>query len=130
MDAKLLLLALSTGFGFGFLVLALRASLAAVRLWMRGLRVPGVVAARAAADRRGGGLVVFSDHLGRRLVLDPGRYGPLCGLPPVGGEVVVVYARSRPTAARLWTLRHLLAPSFGWFVSSTVTFGAGVVVAS
>ncbi|CCK25622.1 putative secreted protein [Streptomyces davaonensis JCM 4913] len=130
MDAELLLLALCTGCGLGFLLLALRASLAAVRLWLRGLRVTGVVAARAAADRRRGGLVVFSDHLGRNLVLDPGRYGPLCGLPPIGGHITVVYARARPTAARLWTLRHLLAPSFGWFVSSTLSFGTGVVVGS
>ncbi|MCF3136848.1 hypothetical protein [Streptomyces olivochromogenes] len=128
MYTELLPLALCTGFGLGFLLLALRASVAAALLWLRGLRVPGVVAARAAADPRRGGLVVFSDHLGRDLVLDPGRYGPLCGLPPVGGRVIVVYARTRPTAARLWTLRHLLAPSFGWFVSSTLAFGAGVVV--
>lgn len=130
MYAELLLLALCTGFGLGFLLLALRASAAAVRLWLRGLKVPGVVAARAVADRRAGGLVLFRDHLGRDLVLDPGRYAPLCGLPPVGKEVIVVYARARPAAARLWTLRHLLAPSFGWFLSSTLTFGTGVVVAS
>ncbi|WP_329529487.1 hypothetical protein [Streptomyces sp. NBC_01462] len=128
MDAELMLLALCTGIGLGFLLLAVHAVLTAARLWARGLQVTGVVTARVPADRRRGGLVVFSDHLGRDLVLDPGSYAALCGLPPVGRTVPVVYARSRPTTARLWTLRHLLAPSFGWFLSSTVAFGTAVVV--
>ncbi|MGW3661737.1 hypothetical protein [Streptomyces sp. NPDC005141] len=130
MDAELMLLALCTGFGLGFLLLAARSTTAAVRLWVRGLRVVGVVTARAAADRRGGGLVLFSDHLGRRLVLDPGRCGRLYGLPPVGGSVPVVFVRDRPAAARVWTVRHLLAPAFGWFLSSTLAFGTGVVITS
>ncbi|MXM63495.1 hypothetical protein GR925_08545 [Streptomyces sp. HUCO-GS316] len=128
MDAELVLLALCTGFGVGCLLLAVRGVLTAMRLWARGLRVTGVVTARAAADRRRGGLVVFSDHLGRELVLDPGAYAALCGLPPVGRAVPVVYVRERPATARLWTLRHLLAPSFGWFLSSTLAFGTAVVV--
>ncbi|MFD7878894.1 hypothetical protein ACFV5G_33175 [Streptomyces sp. NPDC059766] len=130
MDTELVLLALCTGAGCGFLLLAGRAVLTAARLWARGLRVTGIVTARAPADRRRGGLVAYSDHLGRHRVLDPGSYGTLCGLPPVGAAVPVVFVRSRPTAARLWTLRHLLAPSFGWFVSSTVAFGTAVVVVS
>ncbi|MGW1722206.1 hypothetical protein ACWCQK_04605 [Streptomyces sp. NPDC002306] len=128
MDTELVLLALCTGIGGGFLLLAVRAVLTALRLWARGVRVTGAVAARAPADRRRGGLVVYSDHLGRDRVVDPGVYAALCGLPPVGAAVPVVYVRSRPAAARLWTLRHLLAPSFGWFLSSTVAFGTAVVV--
>ncbi|MEU6536825.1 hypothetical protein [Streptomyces sp. NPDC047000] len=128
MEVELVLPALCTGFGAGCLLLAVRAVLAVVRLWVRGLRVTGVVTERTPADRRRGGLVVFSDHLGRDLVLDPGAYATLCGLPPVGRTVPVVYAQERPAAARLWTLRHLLAPSFGWFLSSTVAFGTAVVV--
>ncbi|MFD7997084.1 hypothetical protein [Streptomyces mexicanus] len=130
MDAELVLSALGTGFGLGCLLLAARAALTAVRLWTRGLRVKGLVVGRAPADRRHGGLVVFSDHLGRELVLDPGAYAPLCGLPPIGRTVPVVYVRERPTAARLWTLRHLLAPSFGWFLSSTVAFGTAAAATS
>jgi len=130
MDAELLLLALCTGSGLGFLLLAVRQLVAVVRLWARGLRVMGVVTKRAAADRRRAGLVVFSDHLGRAVVIDPGAYGPLCGLPPVGESVPVVYLRSRPGAARLWNVRHLLAPSFWWFLSSTVAFGTAVMVTS
>ncbi|MCX4904445.1 hypothetical protein [Streptomyces sp. NBC_00878] len=128
MDAGLMLLALCTGLGFGLLLLAVRQLVAVVRLWGRGLRVMGVVTARPAADRLRGGLVVFTDHLGRTVVFDPRAYGPLCGLPPVGGSVPVVFLRSRPGAARLWTLRHLLAPAFGWFLSSTVVFGTAVMV--
>ncbi|MFD9326765.1 DUF3592 domain-containing protein [Streptomyces sp. NPDC060065] len=128
MNAELLLLALCTGFGLGFLLLAVRQLAAAARLWVRGLRVTGVVTKRVATDRRRAGLVVFTDHLGRALAIDPGAYATLCGLPPVGGSVPVVYLRNRPGAARLWTLRHLLAPSFGWFLSSTLAFGTGVVV--
>ncbi|WP_406166558.1 hypothetical protein [Streptomyces sp. NBC_00996] len=128
MGAELVLSVLCAGFGLGFLLLAVRAAVAALRLRVRGLRVMGVVTARVAADRRRGGLVVFSDHLGRVVVLDPGSYGPLCGLPPVGGSVPVVYVRNRPASARLWNSRHLLAPSFGWFLSSTVAFGTAVVV--
>ncbi|MBK3644867.1 MULTISPECIES: hypothetical protein [Streptomyces] len=128
MDAELVLTALCTGFGLGCLLLAARGLLTAGRLWARGLRVMGVVTARTAADRRRGGLVAFSDHLGRDLVLDPGAYGPLCGLPPLGRTVPVVFVRERPAAARLWTVRHLLAPSFGWFLSSTVAFGTAVAV--
>ncbi|MFH8393367.1 MULTISPECIES: hypothetical protein [unclassified Streptomyces] len=130
MGAELVLLALCTGFGLGFLTLATRSALGAVTLWVRGLRVMGRVTPRGASDRRRGGLVVFSDHLGRGLVLDPGWRGPLCGLPPVGGSVPVVYAQNRPATARLWTLRYLLAPSFGWFLSSTLAFGTGVLVSS
>ncbi|MCX4737460.1 hypothetical protein [Streptomyces antibioticus] len=130
MDVELTALALCIGFGAGFLLLAGRSTATAVQLRVRGLRVTGVVTARAAADRRGGGLVVFPDHLGRRLVLDPGRYGRLYGLPPAGGSVPVVFVRERPTAARVWTMRHLLGPAFGWFLSSAVAFGTGVVIAS
>ncbi|MFJ6086481.1 hypothetical protein ACIQI8_34335 [Streptomyces sp. NPDC092369] len=128
MDAELALLALCTGCGLGFLLLALRSLVVVGRLWARGLRVMGVVTPRGAGDRRPGGLVAFCDHLGRHLLLEPGRYGALCGLPPVGGSVPVVYVRERPTAARLWTVRHLLAPAFGWFLSSALAFGTGVVV--
>ncbi|MFD5815133.1 hypothetical protein ACFV06_17445 [Streptomyces sp. NPDC059618] len=130
MGAELVLLALSTGFGLGFLALATRSALGALKLSLRGRRVMGRVTPRGASDPRWGGLVVFPDQLGRGLVLDPGWRGPLCGLPPVGGSVPVVYARNRPATARLWTLRYLLAPSFGWFLSSTLAFGAGVVVSS
>ncbi|MFE9939870.1 hypothetical protein [Streptomyces hirsutus] len=129
MFTQLLLLALCLGLGVGCLLVALKAALTALGLWARGLRVMGVVTPRSAADPRLGGLVRFSDHLGRELVLDPGRYGPLCGLPPVGGNVPVVYRRERPTVARLWHLCHLLAPSFGWFLTATLAFGSGVVVA-
>lgn len=130
MVAELVPLALCTGLGLGFLLLAARSVLGAVRLWLRGQRVMGQVTPRKAVDRRPGALVLFSDHLGRALVFDPGWRGPLCGLPPVGGSVPVVYAQNRPGTARLWTLRYLLAPSFGWFLSSTLAFGTGVVVSS
>ncbi|WP_030225165.1 hypothetical protein [Streptomyces sp. NRRL WC-3626] len=129
MNAQLVLLALSTGCGLGFLLAGVRATAAAAALWARGRRTRGRVTPRAATDRRRGGLVVFSDHFGRDFVLDPGRYGPFYGVPPVGGEVPVVYKRECPARARLWTPRHLLAPSFGWFLSATVAFGTGVVVA-
>ncbi|MFJ9538289.1 hypothetical protein ACIRPX_13605 [Streptomyces sp. NPDC101225] len=128
MDAELLLLALSTGLGLGFLLLAVRQLMTAVRLWGRGLRVTGVVIARVPADRRRTGLVMFTDHLGRVVAFDAGAYGPLCGLPPIGEKTPVVYLRRKPTTARLWTLRHLLAPAFGWFLSSSVVFGAAVMV--
>ncbi|MFJ4922374.1 hypothetical protein [Streptomyces sp. NPDC088725] len=128
MEVELLLLALCTGSGLGFLLLAVRSVLAALRLRLRGLRVMGVVTARGKADRRRGGLVMFADHLGRSLVLDPGRRGPWCGLPRPGRSVPVVYARNRPTSAGLWTVRYLLAPAFGWFLSSALAFGAGVLV--
>ncbi|MEU1299045.1 hypothetical protein [Streptomyces shenzhenensis] len=128
MNAELLLLALCVGFGVGCLLAALKALLAAAWLRVRGLRVMGTVTSRTAADRRPGALVLFSDHLGRDLLLDPGRYAPLCGLPAVGRSVPVVYRRERPTVARLWNTRHLLAPSFGWFLTAAVAFGTGVVV--
>ncbi|GGY10160.1 hypothetical protein [Streptomyces anandii] len=127
MNAEFVLRALCTGAGLGFLLPALGTSSAAARLWLHGLRVTGVVAARAADDPRRGAVVVFRDHLGRDRVLDPGRYGPLCGLPQVGGQVTVVFARARPAAARLWTPRHLLAPPFGWFLCSALAFGTGVM---
>ncbi|MFJ4685197.1 hypothetical protein ACIQNG_05055 [Streptomyces sp. NPDC091377] len=130
MDAELVLLALCTGTGLGFLLLAFRAAVTALGLRVRGLRVRGTVTARTAADRRPGGLVVFPDHLGRVLVLDPGSYAVLCGLPRVGADVPVVYPRARPQAARLWTVAHLLAPSFGWFVAATLAFVTGLVVTS
>ncbi|MFD5341770.1 hypothetical protein [Streptomyces hawaiiensis] len=129
MNAQVVLLALCTGLGLGCLLAAVRALATAASLWARGRRVMGRVTARAATDGRRGGLVVFSDHLGRDLVLDPGPIGLFCGVPPVGGSVPVVYARERPTQARLWTSRHLLAPSFGWFLSATLAFGTGVVTA-
>ncbi|MCX2922440.1 hypothetical protein [Streptomyces sp. NEAU-W12] len=129
MNAELVVLALCTGFGVGFLLAAVRAMATAAALWARGRRVMGSVTARKATDRRRGGLVVFSDHFGRDLVLDPGRYGPFYGVPPVGDNVPVVYVREHPTQARLWTPRHLLAPSFGWFLSATLAFGTGVVMA-
>lgn len=128
MGADLVLLALCTGLGLGFLLLAVRSVLAAMRLWARGLRVMGEVTARRGGDRRRGGLVVFSDHLGRNFVFDPGKRGLMCRLPSVGGSVPVVYMRNRPASAHLWTLRYLMAPSFGWFLSSTLAFGAGGVV--
>lgn len=129
MNAQVVLLALSTGLGLGSLPAAIRAPATAAARWARGRRVTGRVTARAATDPRRGGLVLFSDHLGRDVVLDPGPLGPICGMPPVGGSVPVVYARDRPTGARLWTSRHLLAPSFGWFLSATLAFGTGVVTA-
>ncbi len=128
-NAQVVLLALCTGLGLGSLLAAVRALATAAALWARGRRVMGRVTARAATDPRRGGLVVFSDHLGRDLVLDPGPLGPFWGVPPVGARVPVVHARERPTQARLWTSRHLLAPSFGWFLSATVAFGTGVVTA-
>ncbi|KIF69150.1 hypothetical protein HY68_12010 [Streptomyces sp. AcH 505] len=128
MGVELLLLALCTGLGLGFLLLAVRSVLAALRLWLRGLRVMGVVTARGTSDRRRGGLVMFADHLGRSLVFDPGRRGPWCGLPRLGRSVPVVYARNQPTSAGLWTARYLLSPAFGWFLSSTLAFGAGVLM--
>ncbi|MFI1169395.1 hypothetical protein ACH4UM_39000 [Streptomyces sp. NPDC020801] len=130
MHAEFVLRAVCTGSGLGFLLLALRASAAAARLWLHGVHVTGVVVARAGDDPRRGGVVVFCDHLGRDLILDSGRYGPLCGLPPVGGQVTVVYARARPAVARLWTPRHLMAPPFGWFLCSALAFGAGVTASS
>ncbi|MEV5646407.1 hypothetical protein AB0L67_41105 [Streptomyces flaveolus] len=130
MDAQLALSALATGFGLGCLLLAARAVLTAVRLWARGLRVRGLVVGRTPVNRWCGGLVLFSDHLGREHVLDPRTYASLCGLPPVGRTVSVVYVRERPATARLWTLRHLLAPSFGWFVSSTVAFSTAAAATS
>ncbi|MFJ2961915.1 hypothetical protein ACIPIC_06340 [Streptomyces collinus] len=129
MNAQVVLLALGTGLGLGSLPAAIRAPATAAARWARGRRVTGRVTARAATDPRRGGLVRFSDHLGRDVVLDPGPLGPICGMPPVGGSVPVVYARDRPTGARLWTSRHLLAPSFGWFLSATMAFGTGVVTA-
>ncbi|MGW7210902.1 hypothetical protein [Streptomyces collinus] len=129
MNAQVVLLALGTGLGLGSLPAAIRAPAPAAARWARGRRVTGRVTARAATDPRRGGLVLFSDHLGRDVVLDPGPLGPICGMPPVGGSVPVVYARDRPTGARLWTSRHLLAPSFGWFLSATMAFGTGVVTA-
>ncbi|MFH8414995.1 hypothetical protein [Streptomyces collinus] len=125
MNAQVVLLALGTGLGLGSLPAAIRAPATAAARWARGRRVT----ARAATDPRRGGLVLFSDHLGRDVVLDPGPLGPICGMPPVGGSVPVVYARDRPTGARLWTSRHLLAPSFGWFLSATLAFGTEVVTA-
>ncbi|MFE7975116.1 hypothetical protein [Streptomyces shenzhenensis] len=128
MNAELVLLALCAGLGLGFLLLGVRAAVTALWLRVRGLRVMGTVTSRTAADRRPGALVLFSDHLGRDLLLDPGRYAPLCGLPAVGRSVPVVYRREQPTVARLWNTRHLLAPSFGWFLTAAVAFGTGVVV--
>jgi hypothetical protein len=128
MDAKLLLLALCTGVGLGFLLLAVRQLVAVARLWARGLLVTGVVTARVPGDRRRTGLVVFTDHLGWTHVIDPGAYGSLGGLPPVGGTVPVVYPRARPAAARLWTPRYLLSPALGWFLSSTVAFAGGTTM--
>ena len=85
MGAKLLPLALCTGLGLGFLLLAVRQLVSrgtAVGAWSArdGRRDPA-----GRGDRRRTGLVVFTDHLGRTLVFDPGAYGPLRGLPPVGG---------------------------------------------
>ncbi|MCZ4610877.1 hypothetical protein O3S80_45395 [Streptomyces sp. Lzd4kr] len=128
MSIELLLLALFIGVGFGCLVLAVRSLGTAVRLWARGLRVMGVATARASSDRRRGPLVVFTDHLGRVFVLDPGGRGPLHQLPAVGEQVPVVYLRNRPIAAGVWTSRHLLAPSLGWFLSSTLAFGTGLIL--
>ncbi|MGW0988091.1 hypothetical protein ACWD46_17950 [Streptomyces sp. NPDC002486] len=129
MNEQVVLLALCTGLGFGFLLAAVRALATAASLWARGRRVTGRVTARAAPNRRRGGLVVFSDHLGRDFVLDPGPLGPFRGLPPVGGSVLVVHARECPARAGLWTTRYLLAPSFGWFLSATAAFGTAVVTA-
>ncbi|CAL9581115.1 hypothetical protein [Streptomyces sp. enrichment culture] len=127
MDAGLALLALCTGSGLGFLYLAVRAVAGAVGLAVRGERAMGFVTARSGTSRRRGELVLFFDHFGRELVLDPGRCGPFYGVPPVGGTVPVVYARGHPGRARLGTLRHLLAPSFGWFLVSALVFGTGAV---
>ncbi|MER5339352.1 hypothetical protein ABT030_03220 [Streptomyces mirabilis] len=131
MDVKLLLLTLCTGLGLGFLALAVRQLAAVARLWVRGLLVTGVVTPRplVKGDRRRTALVVFTDHLGRTIVFDPRAYGPLFGMPPTGGTVPVVYPRRRPTAARLWIPRHLLAPAFGGFLSSAVAFVAGNMLA-
>lgn len=128
MDAELLLPALCTGFGLGALAAALRALTAAARLWARGERVPGVVIPRTAYDRRPGGLVSYTDRLGRAFVLDPGRHGPLHGLPGIGATVPVVHARGRPDQARLWSVRALLAPSFGWFLTSALACGTALAV--
>ncbi|MGW1505626.1 hypothetical protein ACWCQW_45415 [Streptomyces mirabilis] len=128
MNAKLLLLALSTGLGLGFLLLAVRQLVTVAWLWARGVLVTGVVTPRVSGDRRRTGLVVFTDHLGRTIVIDPGAYGSLRGMPPVGGTVPVVYPRDRPAAARLWTPRYLLSPALGWFLSSTVAFASGTTM--
>ncbi|WP_141203641.1 hypothetical protein [Streptomyces griseorubiginosus] len=125
MDAKLLLLTLCTGVGLGFLLLAVRQLLTVARLWVRGVLVEGTVIPRVAGDPRRSGLVLFTDHLGRPVVVDAGAYGPLRGLPEVGGTVPVCYPRNRPTAARLWTPRYLLSPALGWFLTSTVVFACG-----
>ncbi|MFF7760217.1 hypothetical protein [Streptomyces griseorubiginosus] len=125
MDAKLLLLTLCTGVGLGFLLLAVRQLLTVARLWVRGVLVTGTVIPRVAGDPRRSGLVLFTDHLGRPVVVDAGAYGPLRGLPEVGGTVPVCYPRNRPTAARLWTPRYLLSPALGWFLTSTVVFASG-----
>ncbi len=82
----------------------------------------GTVIPRIAGDRRRTGLVMFTDHLGRPVVVDAGAYGSLRGLPRVGGTVPVCYPRDRPAAARLWTPRYLLSPAFGWFLTSTAVF--------
>ena len=37
---------------------------------------------------------MFTDHLGRPVVVDTGAYGPLRGLPQVGGTVPVCYPRT------------------------------------
>ncbi|MFJ6895162.1 hypothetical protein [Streptomyces hokutonensis] len=131
MDVKLLLLTLCTGLGLGFLVLAVRQLAVVARLWVRGLLVTGVVTPRplVLGDRWRTGLVVFTDHMGRTVVFDPRAYGPLFGLPSAGCTVPVVYPRKQPTAARLWIPRHLLAPAFGGFLSSTVAFAAGNMLA-
>ncbi|MER6245984.1 hypothetical protein [Streptomyces griseorubiginosus] len=129
MDAKLLLLTLCTGVGLGFLLLAVRQLLTVARLWVRGVLVTGTVIPRVAGDPRRSGLVLFTDHLGRPVVVDTGAYGPLRGLPEVGGTVPVCYPRNRPTAARLWTPRYLLSPALGWFLTSTVVFACGTRLA-
>ncbi|MGW3283892.1 hypothetical protein ACWDR3_04495 [Streptomyces sp. NPDC001002] len=128
MEARLVLPALFVGLGLGFLSMGLWAGATALRLRLRGLRAVGVVTARVRVGGRRRGLVVFRDRLGRAVVVDPGRYGTLCGLPSAGGSVPVVYVRNRPSSARLWDVRHLLAPAFGWFLSSAVAFGSSAVV--
>ncbi|WP_411092848.1 hypothetical protein [Streptomyces sp. 049-1] len=128
MSIELLLLALFMGVGVGCLLLALRSLGTAVRLWARGLRVMGVATARTSSDPRRGPLIAYTDHLGRVFVLDPGGRGPLRHLPAVGEKVPVVYLRNRPTAASVWTSQHLLAPSLGWFLSSTLAFGTGLIL--
>ncbi|MET7457496.1 hypothetical protein ABZT03_37720 [Streptomyces sp. NPDC005574] len=125
MDAKLLLLVLCTGLGVGFLVLAVQQLVAVTRLGVRGVLAEGTVIPRIAGDRRRTGLVMFTDHLGRLVVVDTGAYGRLRGLPQVGGTVPVCYPRDRPTAARLWAPRYLLSPAFGGFLASTVAFVFG-----
>ncbi|MFJ6570692.1 hypothetical protein ACIQNU_25085 [Streptomyces sp. NPDC091292] len=129
MEPELLLLALGTGLGSGFLLLAVRQTATIALLSVRGVLVKGRVTERAETDRRRGGLVVFTDHLGRSFVLDPGASGPWRGLPPIGAAVPVVYPRNRPHAARVWLPRHLLAPPFGWFLAATVAFGTALTVA-
>lgn len=121
---RLLLLALSTGFGLGCLALAAKSLATAARLWVRGLLVRGEVVPRAASDPRPGGLILFTDHLGQNLILDPGRHPRLRGVPPIGAQVPVVYPRNRPTAARPAIPRYLLLPPFAWFLAATVTCGA------
>ncbi|MFI6347458.1 DUF3592 domain-containing protein [Streptomyces sp. NPDC050560] len=130
MGAKLLLLALCTGFGLGCLLLAFRSLARVARLVVRGLLTQGVVTPRRPSDGRRGGLVEFPDSLGRTFVFDPGWYGALCGLPAIGGPVRVVYLRNRPSTARLWLTRHLLGPSFGWFLSSSLVFALGTRLVS
>ncbi|MBT3154935.1 hypothetical protein HTV45_29375 [Streptomyces sp. CHD11] len=128
MDTEVVLLALCTGAGLGFLCLGVRAVVTAAGLWARGERVMGRVTARASGGGRRQGYVMFFDHHGLEYLLELGRLGPFYGVPPVGGHIPVVYARRRPAQARLWTRRHLLAPSFGWFVCSVLVFGAGIRV--
>lgn len=126
----MVLLALCTGSGLGLLYLGVRATATAMGLWARGERVMGFVTVRETGGRRHGEpVVLFFDHHGLEYLLEPGRLGPFYGVPPVGDHVPVVYARERPAQARLWTRRHLLAPSFGWFVCSVLVFGAGAGVA-
>ncbi|MFF2848457.1 hypothetical protein ACFVT5_19355 [Streptomyces sp. NPDC058001] len=128
MEPELLLLALGVGLGSGFLLVAVRQTATIALLAVRGVLVVGRVTARTATDRRRGGLVAFNDHLGRSFVLDPGAYGALYGLPPIGDTVPVAYPRDRPQAARVWAPRHLLAPPFGWFLAATLTFGTALAV--
>lgn len=126
----MVLLALCTGSGLGLLYLGVRATATAMGLWARGERVMGFVTGRGTGGRRHDRRVVlFFDHQGLEHFLDFGRLGPFYGIPQVGGHVPVVYARERPGQARLWTRRHLLAPSFGWFVCSVLVFGTGIGVA-
>ncbi|MBQ0827516.1 hypothetical protein [Streptomyces tagetis] len=129
MSSEVVLLAPCLGLGTGCLPAAVGAALTPLGPRVRGVRVTGVGTHCAPADPHPGGPARVRDHRRRERALDPGRFGPLYGLPPAGGSVPVLCRRERPTVSRLWRPGHLPAWSFGWFLGAAPSFAAGVLVA-